>query len=207
MRGTVADERGAHVVAITDPPFATSLFSGTRWAWLWLIFRLYVGYNWIEASLGKLSSPDWMQTGVALKGFWTNALTQGAGTAHPAIAFGWYRAFIQALSDSGSYVWFAKVIAVGEFVVGAALILGLFTGIAAFFGGFLNWNFMMAGSASINPVLFILSIFLVLAWKVAGWWGLDRWLLHSLGTPWRPGQIFGSTSGPAANTTIPPNRS
>jgi thiosulfate dehydrogenase [quinone] large subunit len=72
-----------------------------------------------------------------------------------------------------------------------ALILGLFTGIAAFFGGFMNWNFMMAGSASTNPVLFTLSILLVLAWKTAGWWGLDRFLLPALGTLWQPGKAFG----------------
>ena len=96
-----------------------SRFSVTpAWAWLWLIVRLYVGYNWIEASLGKLSSPAWMQTGAALKGFWQNAVTQGAGTAHPAIAFGWYRAFIETLLNGGSYVWFAKLVAIGEFVVG-----------------------------------------------------------------------------------------
>ena len=40
--------------------------------------------------------------------------------------------------------------------------LGMFTGIAAFFGGFLNWHFMMAGSASTNPVMFVLAAFLIL---------------------------------------------
>jgi thiosulfate dehydrogenase [quinone] large subunit len=96
--------------------------------------------------------------------------------------------------DSGAYTWFAKVIAFGEILVGAALILGAFVGIAAFFGGFMNWNFMMAGSASINPVLFTIAILLVLAWKTAGWWGLDRWLLPILGTPWQPGKAFGGNS-------------
>ncbi|MDR7550885.1 MAG: hypothetical protein QN131_13255 [Armatimonadota bacterium] len=74
---------------------------------------------------------------------------------------------------------------VGELLVGVAIIVGAFVGIAAFFGGFMNWNFMVAGTASINPVLFTLSIVLMLAWKTAGWWGLDRWLLPRLGTPWR----------------------
>jgi len=49
---------------------------------------------------------------------------------------------------------------------------------------------MMAGTASINPVLFTLSVLLIVAWKSAGWWGLDRWLLPLLGTPWEPGRIF-----------------
>jgi len=177
-------------ITITDPPAAASLFGNTRWAWLWLIARVYVGYAWITSGLGKLSNPAWVQTGEALKGFWERAVAVPEGPARPAIAFDWYRSFIQALLDSGSYTWFAKLITAGEILIGLALILGIFTGIAAFFGGFMNWNFMMAGSASINPMLFTLSILLILAWKTAGWWGLDRWLLPLLGTPWKPGKLF-----------------
>jgi thiosulfate dehydrogenase [quinone] large subunit len=69
--------------------------------------------------------------------------------------------------------------------VGIALILGAFTGIAAFLGAFMNWNFMMAGSASTNPMLFVIAIGLILAWKVAGYIGLDYFLLPWLGTPWK----------------------
>jgi thiosulfate dehydrogenase (quinone) large subunit len=196
MRSTTVNDSRSNVVAVTDPPFAIALFSSTRWAPLWLIFRLYVGYEWISASLEKLGNPAWMQTGTALKGFWQSAVNNGAGTTHPAIAFGWYRAFIQAMLSAGDYVWFAKLIAIGEMTVGVLLVLGLFTGIAAFAGGFLNWNFMMAGTASINPVLFTLSMLLVLAWKTAGWLGLDRFVLPALGTPWRPGLVF-SGRGPA----------
>ncbi|MDO8532238.1 MAG: hypothetical protein Q7T26_08745, partial [Dehalococcoidia bacterium] len=74
---------------------------------------------------------------------------------------------------------------------GVALIIGAFVGIAAFLGSLMNWNFMMAGSASTNPMLFAVATFLVLAWKVAGRWGADRWLLPALGTPWGPGKVFG----------------
>ncbi len=174
---------------IIDPPIAKSLFGSTRWAWLWLIVRLYLGYTWFTSGLGKLTNPAWMN-GDTLKGFWERAILIPDAPARPAIAFGWYRSFIESLVNGGSYTWFAKFVALGEVVIGIALILGLFTGIAAFFGGFMNWNFMMAGSASTNPVLFVLSILLILAWKTAGWWGLDRWLLPSLGTPWKPGALF-----------------
>jgi thiosulfate dehydrogenase (quinone) large subunit len=33
-------------------------------------------------------------------------------------------------------------------------------------------------------VLFTLAILLMLAWKVAGWYGLDRFLLPRIGAPW-----------------------
>lgn len=30
----------------------------------------------------------------------------------------------------------------------------------------------------------------VLAWRNAGWIGLERWLLPIIGTPWQPGHVF-----------------
>lgn len=179
-------------IQFSDPPVARSLFGSTKWSWLWLIARLYMGYTWLESGWGKLSNPGWTQTGEALKGFWERAVAIPDAPARPAIAFDWYRAFLQSLLDSGSYTWFSKVIVASELLIGVALILGVFTGVAAFGGGFMNWNFMMAGSASINPVLFTIAIFLILAWKNAGWLGLDRWVLPALGTPWEPGKVFKS---------------
>lgn len=179
-----------HRIIITDPPFAQAWFGNIRWSWFWLLIRLYVGYTWLSSVWGKLSNPAWVRTGEALQGFWARAVAIPDAPARPAIAFDWYRSFIQALLESNSHVWFAKLVIAGELLVGAALILGLFTGIAAFVGGFMNWNFMMAGAASVNPMLFALSVLIILAWKTAGWLGLDRWLLPLLGTPWRPGMMF-----------------
>ena len=173
-----------------NPPIAEKLLNSTTWSFLWLIVRLYVGYQWLSSGLGKLSNPAWVVTGEALKGFWTKAVLIPEAPARPAIAFDWYRTFLQALLDSGSHVWFAKLVVAGEILIGIALILGLFTALAAFFGGFMNWNFMMAGTASTNPVLLILSILLILAWKTAGHWGLDRFVLPLVGTPWQPGKVF-----------------
>ncbi len=91
---------------------------------------------------------------------------------------------MQSLLDAQAYTWFAKVVVYGEVLVGIALILGAFTGVAAFFGAMMNWNFMMAGSASTNPVLFIIAVALIMAWKVAGHIGADFFLLRWIGTPW-----------------------
>lgn len=60
----------------------------------------------------------------------------------------------------------------------------MLTGIAAFFGATMNMSFLLAGTVSSNPVMFMIAIVLILAWKVAGWYGLDRWVLPRLGTPW-----------------------
>ena len=173
-----------------DPPLARTIFSSTHFAWLWLIVRVWLGYNWVEATLShKIGNPAWVDTGAALKGFWQQAITVPAN-GRPPIESAWYRDFLTWLLNFHAEVWMGKLVAYGELLVGIALIVGALGGIAAFFGAFMNWNFMMAGTASTNPVLFAVAILLMLGWKVAGYYGLDRYLLPMLGTPWRPGRMF-----------------
>jgi thiosulfate dehydrogenase [quinone] large subunit len=76
------------------------------------------------------------------------------------------------------------VIVFGELAVGLGLILGVFVGLAAAGGLLMNLAFMLAGTTSTNPVLAILGVLLILAWKNAGYIGLDRYMLPILGTSW-----------------------
>lgn len=169
---------------VAEPRFVEILLNDSRMGWLWLVLRVWLGWQWVEAAEHKIFDPKWVQTGEALKGYWLNAVSIPE-TGRPPISFDWYRAFIQSLLDAQAWTWFAPVVAYGELLIGIALILGAFTGIAAFFGGFMNWNFMMAGSASSNPMLFAIAVALILAWKVSGYIGLDYFLLRWIGTPWR----------------------
>lgn len=169
---------------VEDPPLAKFLFSDVRMAWFWLIVRLYVGWDWLDAGWHKISGGGWIDGGTALKGYWTNAVAIPAEGRAP-ITFGWYRSFLQFLLDAQAYTWFGKLIAFGELLVGIGLIVGAFVGIAAFFGALMNWNFIMAGSASSNGLLLVLAILLVLAWKIAGYYGADYYLLRWLGVPWK----------------------
>ena len=164
-------------------PLVKWLTNDVRAGWLWLVVRVWLGWQWVTVAQHKLADPGWTQTGDALKGFWLN-IVKIPDTGKPAITFDWYRSFIQFMLDIQAYTWFSKVVAYGELLIGIALIIGAFTGIAAFFGGFMNWNFMMAGSASTNPMLFVAAVGLILAWKVAGYIGADFYLLRWLGTPW-----------------------
>jgi thiosulfate dehydrogenase (quinone) large subunit len=175
---------------IQEPPASKFLFGSTKMALLWLPVRLWVGYEWFEAGMHKATDPKWIQTGEALKGFWVNAAKIPDAPAKAAITFDWYRSFLQFLIDQQAYTWFGKLIAYGELLIGIGLVIGFLTGIAAFFGATMNFNFMMAGSASTNPLLFTAAIGLVLAWKVAGYYGADAVLLRNLGTPWQLGALF-----------------
>jgi thiosulfate dehydrogenase [quinone] large subunit len=180
MNTTVKTFKGT---IVQDPPLAKFLFSDTRFSIVWLVVRVFVGLQWLNSGWGKFNNIDWMETGVALQGYWERAVAIPE-TGRPPISFDWYRSFIQGLLDSGSYVWFAKLITFGELLVGIALIIGAFVGVAAFFGAFMNWNFIMAGSASTNGLLGAAAILLILAWKTSGYIGADFFLLRWLGTPW-----------------------
>ena len=179
----VTDAQGR--VSIQDPPIARFLFQSTIASWLWLVVRLYVGYDFIVAGFHKFSTPAWMDgSGTGILGFWKGALgTTPSG--NPVITFDWYRGFLQFLVDTNSAGWFSYVIVFGELAVGVGLILGAFVGLAAAGGLLMNMAFLLAGTTSTNPVLVILGMLLILAWKNAGYLGLDYFLLPLLKTPWK----------------------
>jgi thiosulfate dehydrogenase [quinone] large subunit len=187
---------GGETIDIEGPAFTRFLFGNSQAGLFWLPIRLYLGFSWVEAGYHKFADGGWIDGGKALRAYWERAAAipeQG----RPAISYDWYRNFIQMLLDNGAESWFGWVITFGEMAVGIALIIGLLTGVAAFFGAFMNMSFLLAGSASTNPVLFTLAIGLMLAWKVAGYYGVDRYVLPLLGTPWRPGAINGKDTRPA----------
>src|ERR1700737_5024050 len=179
----VTDGRG-HIL-IQDPPIARFFFQNTLAAWLWLAVRLYVGYEFIVAGWHKFNTPAWMDgSGTGILGFWKGALGTTPSGA-PVITFDWYRGFLQYLMDTNSAGWFSYVIVFGEMAVGVGLILGAFVGLAAAGGLLMNMAFLLAGTTSTNPILVILGMLLILAWKNAGFIGLDYFLLPLLKTPWK----------------------
>jgi thiosulfate dehydrogenase (quinone) large subunit len=172
-------------VEVEGPAFTRFLFNNPRAGLFWLPIRLFVGLQWLEAGWHKVTDPAWVgdQAGTAILGFWQNAVAIPE-EGRPSITFEWYRTFVQWLIDIGAERFMSYAIAFGELAVGVGLLVGALTGIAAFFGALMNMSFLLAGSASTNPIMFTLAVGLMLAWKVAGYYGLDRWLLPLLGTPW-----------------------
>lgn len=185
----MAETKIGKTTVVADPPIARFLFSDTRMALVWLLARVYVGWAWLDAGWHKVldtgATSNYMVDGAGILAFWKRIAAVPAPPAKPTITYDWYRGFIQWLIDIHAENFMGKVIALGEVAVGLGLIFGAFTGVAAVAGAFMNLNFMLAGSASTNPVLLLLGFAIALAWKTAGYIGLDRYLLPILGTPWR----------------------
>jgi thiosulfate dehydrogenase (quinone) large subunit len=129
--------------------------------------------------------------------FVNGALVKSKG-AHPSEQ-GWYASILQNVVLPNAGVW-SFLITWGEVAVGLGLLVGALTGIAAGFGVLMNLNYLLAGTVSVNPILGTLNLFLILAWRVAGLIGLDRWLLPLLGLSWKPGAAF-QPSYPAMRST------
>jgi thiosulfate dehydrogenase [quinone] large subunit len=179
-----------HQSRIPEPSITRFLFADTRMAPVWLILRLWLGYEWLHAAWGKWTEGGWVGkgAGAAVKGFAQGAIAQTTGE-HPQVT-GWYATFLKEVVMPNAAL-FSYLVIFGETLIGIALILGAFTGIAAFFGVFMNASFLFAGTAGANPLMAIVAILLVLAWRVAGWWGLDCWILPAIGVPGAPGSLFG----------------
>jgi thiosulfate dehydrogenase [quinone] large subunit len=176
---------------LDEPAFLRSVFANTALAPLWLVARVYLGYQWLIAGWAKAWGDDrWIAVnghdGLALRAQWERA-TAMPEEGQPPIAFDWYRDFLRFLIDHDAYTWLSWVVAVGEVALGLALIIGACTGVAALLGATMTFNLQIAGAASVNPVLFVIAVLIMFGWKVAGWIGIDRWLLPAIGAPWEGG--------------------
>ncbi|QYJ15463.1 hypothetical protein Rxycam_01286 [Rubrobacter xylanophilus DSM 9941] len=182
---------------IPEPNVTRFLFADTRMAPVWLVVRVYLGVLWLLAGWGKLFDPAWVgsEAGAAVRGFAQGAL-QLTGGEHPQVT-GWYAGFLENVVIPNA-AFFSYLVVFGEIAVGLGLILGVLTGIAAFFGAFMNASFLFAGTAGANPLMFILAVLIMMAWRVAGHWGVDRWALPAVGVPGAPGPLLRGRHGRGA---------
>ncbi len=163
-RGVVRPE------ALHDPRWARLLFASTAAAWLWLVVRLYLSSVFLPSAWAKVTSGAWLfGDGAPIQNLVQGAI-RNPGTPD------WYASFLENVVVPNASL-FATLVALGELAVGVALLAGFLTGIAAFGGVFLNANFVLAGVLGVNPVMIMLGTLLVVAWRNAGWIGLDRWVL------------------------------
>ncbi|GGA72236.1 DoxX family protein [Ornithinibacillus halotolerans] len=135
-----------------------------------LVFiRVYIGYAWLTAGFGKITGG-----GFDASGFIQGAIANSGGD-HPAVQ-GWWASFLEAVALPNAEL-FSFMVMWGEFLVGAALILGIFTNFAALMGMTMNFAFLFSGTVSTNAQMVLLTVFLVVAGANAGRYGLDRWVI------------------------------
>ena len=137
-------------VEIEGPGFTRFLFDNSRAGLFWLPIRLFLGFAWLDAGWHKVTGTGWLDGGSSLQGYWTNAVAIPE-EGRPPITYDWYRTFLETLLNNEAYTWFAPLIAFGEVAVGIALLAGILTGFAAFFGSFMNMSFMLAGVGLDQP--------------------------------------------------------
>jgi thiosulfate dehydrogenase (quinone) large subunit len=164
------------------------LFRSSAASLIWLVVRLWLGYQWANAGYQKIWGSErsvfWFGGGAGVKGFATSGIT-GSATGKGGASYGWWAGFLHNFVLPNAS-WIAKVIAISEVAIGIALILGLLTGLAAIGALLLNLIYMFTGSAGVNPAYAVLAVFLILAWRNAGSLGLDRFALSGA---WRRNQI------------------
>ena len=164
--------------------FFDYIFTSPKLSFVWLIVRVYLGWQWLYAGWEKLVDPAgvWIgaKTGVAINGFVAGALTKTVGE-HPSVSM-WYAWFLQHCVAPYADIW-SYAITYGEILVGLGLIFGAFTFLAAFFGAFMNFNYLFSGTVSTNPQLLVLAILIMLAHKTAGLIGLDHYI-HNAKKSW-----------------------
>ncbi|EKN62980.1 DoxX family protein [Schinkia azotoformans] len=136
------------------------------------IIRLYWGYAFFTAGLGKLTG------GFDASGFLKGAIANPVAT-HGEVVYGWYNSFLEgvALPNIGL---FNVLVPWGETLVGLGLMLGCLTTAAAFFGMLMNFSFLLAGTVSHNPTDILMGVIIAAAGYNAGKFGLDRFVLPFL---------------------------
>jgi uncharacterized membrane protein YphA (DoxX/SURF4 family) len=69
--------------------------------------------------------------------------------------------------------WIGVLIAVAEWGIGIALVLGVFTRLAALGSLVLLFTYVMSGTASVCACYALFAIVILVTWKTANWIGVD----------------------------------
>lgn len=155
----------------------TRILRDPRLGLVWLAARLWVGWQFLSAGWDKTFGADssaWWGSSEGVRGFLNFASSPQMTTGERPPVAGWYAWLIDSvfLPVDG---FFAVAIPLGELLVGIGLIVGLFTGAAAFFGWLMSLSFMLAGALSTgdNPLIVTLTIAILFAGSAASAYGID----------------------------------
>jgi thiosulfate dehydrogenase (quinone) large subunit len=145
------------------------------WEWLkeskimavgWTAMRVWLGIMWIQAGSAKLwgaENPAFLHNnGAGVAGF----------ASHGVPAYSWWGSFLHnfVVPNSG---WIAILVAVAEFMIGVALVSGLFTRVAAVGSLTLLFTYVMSGTASVCALYALFAIVILTFWRTSSWLGID----------------------------------
>jgi thiosulfate dehydrogenase [quinone] large subunit len=132
----------------------------------WTAMRVWLGVMWIEAGKDKLWGSEnasfLHHGGAGVKGF----------ALHGTPAYSWWGSFLHSFVAPNSG-WIGVLVAVAEFVLGIALVAGVFTRIAALGSLALLFTYVMSGTASVCAFYALFAIVLLTMWRTASWIGVD----------------------------------
>ena len=124
------------------------------------VIRVYLGYTWLMAGIGKLQGKGFDATGYlqgAIENLKVHNRLFNLGGHH------FYK-----ISQFQTFDLFNTLVTWGEILVGIGLIVGCLTKTAVFFGLVMNFSYMFSGSIGVNPEMVILSMFLLVSGMNAG---------------------------------------
>ncbi len=133
LRGAVAT--GGGTTGVFEAPtgnlrFADWLYRSKAASVIWLVARLWLGYEWLNAGYQKLWGSEnavfWNSGGAAVKGYATAGVAGSTVGKGAGATYGWWAGFLHNFVVPNAS-WIAKLISVSEFAIGVLLIVGLFT--------------------------------------------------------------------------------
>jgi thiosulfate dehydrogenase [quinone] large subunit len=151
---------------LTTPRALAWLGRSKNMAIVWTAMRVWLGIMWIQAGVAKLwgaENPAFLHNnGAGVAGF----------AAHGVPAYSWWGSFLHGfvVPNAG---WIGILVAVAEFAIGVALVLGLFTPVAALGSLLLLFTYVMSGTASVCAFYALFSVVLLATWRTSGWIGVD----------------------------------
>ena len=148
-----------------------------------LVVRVYLGWLWLAAGWGKVTT----EGGFDAAGFLGRAIENPVVKGGEPV-YSWYVSFLENFAVPNAEL-FSIMVSYGEVAVGLGLILGCLTTWAAFFGMVMNFAFVLGGTISHSPTDIMAEIIICAAGVNAGKFGLDRWVM-----PYLKGLIFKNKS-------------
>jgi len=137
-----------------------------------------VGYQFLTAGWEKLESGKWLGgDGSQIAGFLKGGLGKATG-AHPDVQ-GWYVDLTKNVFLPNAAL-FQNLVAVGEILVGIALIFGILSKAAVVGGAIMNLAFLSAGTSSSNPTMLAAEMAMLFAGLGVGYYGIDYYLIPAL---------------------------